>query len=88
MIEPGQHPPDFTVLTFAQDDAQPRTITLFLEPTCGGRFDVPFSEKHAGEQLLNVLGVGGTGHENIITFRDPEARVHQFMGEVTIVGEQ
>ena len=50
--------------------------------------DVAIAEPDALEQLLDVLAVGLAGHLDQIGLLDAEARMHEPIGQVAVVGQQ
>ncbi len=88
MAQPGQHAANLAVLALVEDDLQPGALTLRLQAAHPSGADVAIAEPDALEQLLDVFACRPAGYLNLIRFLDAEARMHETVGQVAIVGQQ
>lgn len=84
----GQHPANLAILPLGQHDANPRAVPLFFQFADVLRFHFSIRKPDPGRQLLQIGHAGVTGHQGFIGFFDADARVHQLMGQVAVVGHQ
>ncbi len=84
----GQHAADFAILAFIQDDSQPGAFALVFYPVRLASLHVTLAQPDAFEQALQIFRRGMTGHLDEIRLIDSEARMHQAIGEIPVVGHK
>src|SRR5437899_1192702 len=88
VIEPCEHPANLAVLALAEDDAQPHALSLRSHALDTPRSHVPFAEPDAFQEFLNVLMARLPGNLDDVGLLNTEARVHEEVGKVSVVGEE
>jgi hypothetical protein len=75
-----EHSANLTILALGQDDLQPSTLALRLEPANSFGLDASLGKPNPFQEFLDILFAGLASDENEIGLVDAKSRVHELVG--------